>query len=962
MVIAYSTAGRRAFLSKPTDFPKDTRYFYNFAGTKKNIEEVEYHIDYFAEQIVKGFPFYPCVLSDKGKNYKSVRQDCFEYADIIGFDLEKGEHSEKRVKAELIDKGLKPCIFYRTYSHRQNGNGDRNRIIFKLPYRITNKAEYLLLCVLFRALYWDIDTACIDTARIFFGTNNRQIYTDGEAVLNLRLFVDMALSRIKEYSLLSDRERYNDIASRLTDISINCSLDAEGLPEVSVSEEGRLCYVENLVERVRRVRASQTAPELTDDMLSNESTEIKKIPMPYWREKAMLEPLYRELVNGRGHYGYKKAMVLVSSYRFIEAEDVKKDIFELLVMNGDRFGNIQHTIEEADKIWSLPAVRGSGYGCKPLKYTECDMFSQDGFEYPLTFLRNTRRTLELKRDARITDDFKALITEHDFIKEPKAIILNGGMGYGKTWACIHDLQPMLDERYNKKHRIIFLASRKASAIQIHNKYATYIRDEEASWRNPDGIVVMSYHKFMMWIAEGELRPDEFDVIIADEAQSTAHDTFARQMGSFLVWANEIYKGIVIWISANGRYLREVFKQLTEQCGEAYDNHYKMLYETEGGQLKMRYDTSTIDFYSHSNTDYAIIPILTTATQENRILVFLSSASKCFEYYHNAKKKGYRVAFWVSEYCDTELPTKYLDDYTYKSLDDGGRVALTLHDAFMLMEDERSKANIKTLREALLTGENYPEDIDIIFTTSALRESINISEESNVRTVITDAYDEVEVLQQRGRIRGDVETLIIVPRRQGTAKALDEKIKRFESLFDASQNALAKEYGAQIEREKRLKGKTAYVLEIPTENGEEYRINYPAYFALRMKYDAFTQINPTTDKIQLYLDDVFGCLSSGSRVNIVYERETRRRFVVSSLREILPRYKGLPLIGETMEALLNECKDCLRDYDGDTVFGLKLILKEARDLGFTVKEGKIGKKHQQKMGYSEALGTKFRYIL
>lgn len=959
MKIAYSKAGKRQFLSKPEKFPKGTRYFYDFDG-KPNITEMEAHISYFADRVVKGYPFYPCVLSDKDGTYKKVKAECFEYADIIGFDLEKGNHSEQRVKTELYDKGIKPCLFYRTYSHHQGDNGDRNRIIFKLPYRITNRAEYLLLCVLFRALYWDIDTSCIDTARIFFGTNNPKCHIDAEAVLDLRLFVEMTLSQLAAYRD-TDTERYADVANRLTHSSINCALGADGLPLISFNDEGKLIFEENTEARVKRIHAGQTAPELTDEMLSS-GANIKKIPMPYWRERAMLEPLYRELVNGSGHYGYKKAMVLVSSYRLIDADDVKKDIFELLIENSDRFSNIQHTIEEAEKIWNLPTDKGSGYGCKPLKYAECDMIPIDTYEYPLTFLRNTKRTLELNRNARIADDFRNLIGEHDFLKYPKALILNGGMGLGKTYACIHDLKPVLDGRYNKKHRIVFLTSRKASAIQIQFKYDTYIRDEEEKWKNTGGIVVMSYHKFMMWMEQGQIREDEFDVIIADEAQSTAHDTFARQMGSFLIWANERYKGIVIWISANGRYLRKVFQMMENEYGKAYDNHYQMLYETEGGQLKMRYDTSTIDFYSHSNIEYAIIPILTKASRENRVLVFMSSAAKCFEYYHNAKKKGYKAAFWVSEYCSTELPEEYLDEYTVKTLDAHKKVAMTLHDAFMYVESERDKQNIMTLRQALLTGENYPEDVDIIFTTSALRESINISEESNVRTVITDAYDEVEVLQQRGRIRGDVETLIICPQRMGTATGIEKKIKFFESLFYKTRDELAEEYGAETKAEQQYKGKTAYVLKFQNDNGEaEYRVNYPAYFALKLKLAAFNEINPTTDKIQLYLDDVFGCLSSGNRVRIVYERETRRSFVVSSLRSILPKYKGLPLIEATADALMKECEGCLRDYDGDTGFSMKLILKEARDAGFEIKEGQIGKKHQ-KMGYAAPLRTKFRYIV
>lgn len=955
MDISYSAAGHRAFLKKPKEFPTGTRFFLNYEKTGYNIATKITTLATFADSVLNGYPFYPCVVSNKDGRYKTINANCFEYADIIAFDLEKGNHSEQRVKDELIGKGFVPCFFYRTYSHRVGENGDRNRIVYKLPYRITSPGVYLLLCVCFRALYWDIDTSCIDTARIFFGTNRKTAYIDEKAVLDLKAFVEAAKARIAVYRD-TDEEKYNDILVRLTKAEINCDIGPDGLPKISFDENGLLTYEENMGARVARIKKEKELPPLTDDIVSKQTT-FKKIPLTYWREKALTEPLYRELAEGRGHYGYKKATVLAASYRLIDADDVKADILNLLRVNASRFSDADHTIKEVLRIWDLPPEKGRGYGSLPLSYSQCDMMPQDTYKYPLTYLRNTKRTLKLNRELRVRDSFREVLEEHDFEKYPKSVIVNGGMGLGKTYSAFHDVKPILDTRYKKEHRVLILLSRKPAVEQANNKYFAFIDDDSSFKSSPDRITVMTYHKFMWMLEQGEIRKDQFNVIIADECQSLVKDSFARQMGSFLIWANEIYEGIVIWMSANGQFVRWSFEAI------GYKNNFKMVFDKEGEGLNMRFDTDKIDFYSHSNIDYAIIPRLQLASPKNRVLVYLSSAAKCYMYYRKAKKKGYRAAFWVSEYCDTELKaTEDMDEETAKYLDDNNLVAITLAEAFTLCESEREKNNIMSLKEALLKGENYPEDIDIIFTTSALRESINISEASNVSTVITDAFDEVEVLQQRGRIRGDIDTLIIAPQRQGTSNGLQKKIERFEELFGYSQQQLAEEYGAEIKLEQKQKGKTAYVLKTGNEARDEavYRVNVPAYFGLKFMLNALDEVCPTTKKTQFYLDDVFGCLSSGGRVNIVYERELRRSFVVAEMRALLPKYRGLPLIGETAEKLQEECAQFMRDYDGDTDFSMKLILKEARDAGFEIKEGKIGKKHRA-AGFDFPIGTKFRAI-
>ena len=166
--IFFTTCGHNRYMKKPEKLPSEMRYFKSYSGRTINIEPQEKTVKDFAAYVVEGHAFYPCVLDDKEGVFKTVNRRCFESANILAFDLEKGNHSEEKIRDTLINAGLVPAFVYRTYSHRQGNNGDRNRIVYRLPYIIKNPSEYLLFGCLFWAIYEDIDTTCIDTARLFY--------------------------------------------------------------------------------------------------------------------------------------------------------------------------------------------------------------------------------------------------------------------------------------------------------------------------------------------------------------------------------------------------------------------------------------------------------------------------------------------------------------------------------------------------------------------------------------------------------------------------------------------------------------------------------------------------------------------------------------------------------------------------------------------------------------------------
>ena len=92
-----------------------------------------------------------------------------------------------------------------------------------------------------------------------------------------------------------------------------------------------------------------------------------------------------------------------------------------------------------------------------------------------------------------------------------------------------------------------------------------------------------------------------------------------------------------------------------------------------------------------------------------------------------------------------------------------------------MHKECFTDEMNTLRNYIIEHQSLPEDtsifghedvepIDVLITTSAMREGINIRAESDVRNVICCIADELHVIQFAGRCRFDIENLVVAHRR------------------------------------------------------------------------------------------------------------------------------------------------------------------------------------------------------
>ena len=89
---------------------------------------------------------------------------------------------------------------------------------------------------------------------------------------------------------------------------------------------------------------------------------------------------------------------------------------------------------------------------------------------------------------------------------------------------------------------------------------------------------------------------------------------------------------------------------------------------------------------------------------------------------------------------------------------------------------------------------------------------------------------------------------------------------------------------------------------------------------------------------------------------------KQKYIEQQIRIIAEKYAGLPLIGETQERLLKECRPFLRTAEGEAKFSLNLVLKEMKAQGFEIKQGILGKKHIKNGLPPELLGKRYSYIV
>jgi len=207
---------------------------------------------------------------------------------------------------------------------------------------------------------------------------------------------------------------------------------------------------------------------------------------------------------------------------------------------------------------------------------------------------------------------------------------------------------------------------------------------------------------------------KFDFVVVDEAHAILADSFADASFWLAKFIGTLPKRVKVFaMSACIDWVRDldIFR------GWEYQDYRQKCVGTRPKQILMAHKDDFED-------------ILKTASPSNMILCFCQSA-----------KRAYRLE---KIYNSLKIPS----------------LAITSQSEMRPKDSDFSAAEEECYRDYLVENKKFPAGILIIFTTSLMREGVEIKDRS-VKTVVTELIDRVSLIQVAGRVRHGVEKLFII---------------------------------------------------------------------------------------------------------------------------------------------------------------------------------------------------------
>jgi len=553
-------------------------------------------------------------------------------------------------------------------------------------------------------------------------------------------------------------------------------------------------------------------------------------------------------------------------------------------------------------------------------------------------------------------DFRTMIENGDEIFVPHTT------GHGKTTSAIKDLPTLIEEATDRPiARKAFITTRIAQSENILNSdaYKDLVRQYDGNrimeWEGVgmspednyiyayDGWEILTYQKLYHAIQSGDISGDTFDLIVIDEAHSLIADATFIGLACYAVieWLKTC-RSRRIWLSAT--------PYLWERCEGLGYSEFGFSYLPFTGERK--YHARQALFYMSGREIFIDSTVKRNLEDsEKKCFIVLSSAGRAFRMMERLRDAGFRVAFVCSDYNSSEMKFKRerITDEVYNLIEkERPDLAKELNEYECAIIPLLYLAN-NEVRTHLLKNERFPDDIDVIISTSILREGINIKDE-RVSLVITDFIDRTGVEQIHGRIRGDYDTFLVFNLRQ-REREQRESIALYERLIGVSQLELAKQYGKQESRKNSVK----LILETKAEDGEPlYILNQYAYIALLENASCYTLTDmnsrlATYDKTS-YITGVLSLIAGEDNVRLYTSDELLFEMNKDALKELAKRYVGIPLVEGSIASitLIEKIKELGFANAEGTEFGNRFVFALLRKIeGIEIKGKNINKSEAEK---------------
>ena len=350
------------------------------------------------------------------------------------------------------------------------------------------------------------------------------------------------------------------------------------------------------------------------------------------------------------------------------------------------------------------------------------------------------------------------------IQKPiKMGLITESCGYGKTYWVEHSMvdeinhiadcwNDLRDFTHYEKKDVLFITTRR-SILDQQLKYGEVVSAVEEDFSNsslswmeerPNKVRIITTSKLGSLYKEGKIEK-MFPIVVVDELHSLFLDTmFAEESYHCIECLKHFwYETIKVGLTATPQML---FNYI--------DIGQDLFYVLDEVPLVPKYGCEDT-VYLRTYIENAVKTVNPSPTE--KVLVYCSSAKKAI----SMAEKREDGAYLISKYSKyTEAVERQQDLYNY-----------------------------------IVENNKLPDDINILFMTSAYREGVEIKDD-NITTIIIEASDDITISQFVGRVRGNIQSLKIVIHDQQLKKWMDNTIE-YGKLLKGTYEDWVLRYGRQV---------------------------------------------------------------------------------------------------------------------------------------------------------------------
>lgn len=326
-------------------------------------------------------------------------------------------------------------------------------------------------------------------------------------------------------------------------------------------------------------------------------------------------------------------------------------------------------------------------------------------------------------------------------------LIAASCGSGKTYASIHTLPRILGVDPEKT---LLLVPRVTIREQILSDYADNA-EGFTTFAAPGKVQVSTPHQIGQWFKDDSGMMPTPELVIVDEWHTVFYETdFAQQLPyfqqKFLEWCENPQVTIVSMTATTTLPMEFVNKAPFAGLGWIYDNVSRCKVRMLCNRLEPTYKVGKI--FVQRGTSLKTVLAQNPATPQDKQLVLF-----------RGKLEDMR------KLAESEENASWLCSMSTSRIIDGVQ-------ACDLMNQEHYQSVI---------GGNFPTDVNRLYVTSGYREGINVHDAS-VRTVIIEGITDVDIVQTLGRIRHDIDRLIVVVDRK-KFRSSNEKVEAAVNLLE-----------------------------------------------------------------------------------------------------------------------------------------------------------------------------------